>query len=579
MLEVFTDARRSFTMHRFGLITALVAGAIAMNWTCAAASATDGIAAGVPRFAHQAAYLGPVAPATQMRLVVHLAYPHAEFVEDFVRVVRDPRSPMFGQYLSPAQFTSAFAPSPQAYRAVASTLQSAGLRITGTYPDRKVIDVVGDAAHVQALFHTTIGQFAIGRRLYFGNATPVRIPAALRGIVMAASGFNNFERMQPHLIAQRVAPHQNTGGAPPYSPFDIETAYDEPVHVNPAINGSTSTGGHATIAIETAFDYQDSDLQGFWGQFGVKRAASAYVLRQFVDNPTNQGIFNADESVETTADTEQTTSNAPGANVLIVEGVDNLTSTFDDVYAHVVNDPRVDVVTTSWGLCEIDEDPNEVLADNDLFKQGASIGQTMFASSGDNGSKDCTDNTNQNTVTGVDFPASSPWVGASGGTTLTLNPDSTIKSETAWSGSGGGVSVIFPVPSYQTAVPTLANPADRNVPDFALNADVNTGYALFYLGSGTLLQVGGTSLVSPNMAAMYAQFDGFYNKRLGLAQNGLYLLFTKGGYPGVYFHDIVSGSNGDYSAHAGYDDVTGVGSVDAYRYMRSVVPHKTGHAL
>lgn len=563
-------------MYRFGTAAAVACG-IALSMTAVAnASASDGVVAGVPRTVQRAAYLGPVAPATPMRLVVHLAYPNAGAVESFARVVRDPQSPMFGQYLTRYQFTAAFSPSAATYAAVMSNLRSAGFQVVGTYPDRKVIDVTGDAAHVQALFRTVIGRYALGGRAFFANVSPARVPAAWRSVVMAVSGLNNSTRLHSHLIAVRHG-QRDANGAPPYGPFDIETAYNEPIHVNPAINGSTSTGGHATIAIETAFDYLDQDLQGYWAQFGVVRSTSAYVFRVFVDNPSNQGIFSPSDSIETTADTEQTTSNAPGANVQIVEGVDNLTSTFDDVYAHVVNDPRVDVVTTSWGLCEIDEDPNEVLADNDLFKQGAALGQTMFASSGDSGSKDCTDAQNQHTVTGVDFPASSPWVGASGGTTLTLNPDSTIKSETAWSGSGGGVSVMFALPSYQAKVPTLASTTGRNVPDVSLDADSNTGYALYYIGSG-LLAVGGTSLVSPNMAAMYAQFDGYYNKRLGLAQNGLYALFAKNKYPGSAFHDVLSGSNGDYSAHAGYDNVTGVGSVNGYNYML-IIPHKTGHAL
>ena len=566
-------------MHRFTLIAALCAGIALAAPVAAVATTTDGIAAGVPRAAHSAIYLGRVSPATQLHVVVHLAYPNPAAVTSFARLVHDPASPMYQHYLTLGQFTAAFSPSAATYARVAATAQSAGLRVVGTYPDRMVLDLAGDAAHIGAFFQTSLGRFQGRQGGFIANLMPARTPAAWRGSVVAVSGLDTSTRLHSHLQSQRRTGGQaNTGGLPPYGPYDIETAYNEPIHVNPSINGSTPSGGHATIAIETAFDYMDSDLQGFWAQFSVVRSPSAYVYRQFVDNPSNQGIFNPNDSVETTADVEQASSNAPGANVLVYEGVDNLTSTFDDVYAKVVNDPRVDVVTTSWGLCEIDEDPNEVMADNNLFQQGASVGQTMFAASGDNGSKDCTDNTNQNTVTGVDFPASSPWVGASGGTTLTLNPNSTIQSETAWSGSGGGVSVMFPLPSYQSAVPTLASRSGRNVPDVALNADTNTGYALFYLGTGTTLQVGGTSLVAPNMAAIYGQIDGYYNRRLGLAQTGLYVLFPKGTYPGKLFHDVTSGSNGDYSAHAGYDNATGVGSLNAYNYMLAI-PHPKGHAL
>jgi kumamolisin len=155
---------------------------------------------------------------------------------------------------------------------------------------------------------------------------------------------------------------------------------------------------------------------------------------------------------------------------------------------------------------------------------------------------------------------------------MLLYSNDAIDTDTGWSGSGGGVSVIFPRPSYQTAVTTLANTAARNTPDVALLADNTTGYTFYYLGSGNLLKIGGTSLVAPNMAADYAQYAGYYNKRLGLAQNGLYALFAKNAYPGKVFYDITSGSNGDYSCHTGYDNVTGTGSFNGYNYLK-IVPH------
>lgn len=563
-------------MLRLGIATALVVCFLASSAMQASASATDGIAAGVPHFARTAVYLGRANPNTPVRLVVHLAYPQPKDVDSFLHAVNDPSSPVFGHYLTPAQFAAAFAPSRQAYAHAMSTLENAGFHVIGTYADRKAIDVSTDVRHAQAFFRTSIGMFQTGRSRAYANITPARIPPSLRGTVMAVSGFNDVTRLHNHLTGS----YRSSGGLSPngtnpgpYGPTDIQTAYHESIHVNPAINGDAPNGNHATIAIETAFDYQDSDLTGFWTTGGVTRAPGAYVFRVLVDNPSGQGIFNPGESEETTADVEQSSSNASGANVLVYEGVDNLLSTFDDVYLAVVNDKRVDVVTTSWGLCEIDEDINEVLADNDLFKQGAAEGQTMFAASGDSGSKDCQDSTNQNTVTGVDFPSSSPWVGAAGGTSMLLNSDDSINTDTGWSGSGGGISVIFGLPSYQTSVPTLGSTSGRNTPDAALLADNTTGYVFYYLGSGTLLKIGGTSIVAPNLAADYAQYAGYYNKRLGLAQSGFYAMFPKRTYPGKVFYDILTGSNGDYDAHAGFDNVTGTGSFDGYLYMTKVLPH------
>jgi kumamolisin len=118
-------------------------------------------------------------------------------------------------------------------------------------------------------------------------------------------------------------------------------------------------------------------------------------------------------------------------------------------------------------------------------------------------------------------------------------------------------------------VPGIASKKARNVPDVALDADPNTPYALYFDGTFAI-STGGTSAVAPNLAAMQAQFDQYYGHRLGLAQTGLYNGFRVGSYPGKTWHDILSGSNGGYSAHAGYDNVTGVGSLDATRYMLQI---------
>ena len=135
---------------------------------------------------------------------------------------------------------------------------------------------------------------------------------------------------------------------------------------------------------------------------------------------------------------------------------------------------------------------------------------------------------------------------------------------------------MFALPPYQQAVPTLASTTMRNAPDVSLAADPATPYSLYYLGTW-LLPVGGTSAVAPNMAAMYAQIDSYWGHRLGLAQTGLYNGFVRGTYPGHIWHDIVTGNNGDFSAHPGYDNVTGVGSLDGYKFMRQI-PRTRGHA-
>lgn len=555
-------------------LAAIGACALTLSFASAAkASVTDGIAATVPQFTQVATLIGPAPPSQQIHLVVFLPYPNHAAVDQFTLGVNDPASKTFGQFLTPDQFAAEFAPTQSTYSTVEYVTTGAGMQVVQTYANRKVIDLVATVAQADALFNTVIDQYSYQNVTYYANSVPAIIPGALKGLVMAVSGFNDFV----HQIGQPLVGNPNVPFG--FGPPDIQTAYDEPVHVSKNDNGAG-----VTIAIETAFDYMDSDLSGYWSQFGVQRSPSAYVVRKVVDDPVNQGLPAPGENDETTLDIEQSSSNAPGANVIVYEGSDPLNSTFDDIYEQTTIDPRVDVVTTSWGSCEAGADPNEVAADNDLFEQSAAEGQTRFAASGDNGSKDCGMNNppdgfpGQPNPTTIDFPASSPWMGASGGTTLTLNANRSIHSEIAWSGSGGGISSLFALPPYQSPVPTLFSRQWRNSPDVALDADPNTPYALFWNGSW-LLSVGGTSAVAPNMAALYAQIDGYYQRRTGLADTGLYNGFRKGTYPGNAWHDILSGSNGDFSAHSGYDNVTGVGSLNGYRYMLQVPHPRTGGGL
>jgi kumamolisin len=556
-------------MNRFLVTCVAAAGVFAGSAGAASALTGDGIAANVPGFVSVASLVGPAPPSQQIHLVMHLAYPRPAAVAAFARAVNSPESPSYGAFLTPDQFAARFGPSGHSYSTVEYVATNAGIGVVQTYPNRKLVDLVATVAQADALFNTVINQYNYNNVMYYANGSPAHIPAALNGIVMAVSGFDNFA----HKVAQPPPGPSRLG----FGPRDIQRAYNEPIRGNPAMNGAG-----ATIAIETAYDYLDSDLQAFWSAYGVSRTGA--VTRTIVDDPVNQGLPPPGPSDETTLDVEQTTSNAPGASVEVYEAADTLNSTFDDLYERTVIDPHADVVTTSFGSCEAGSDPNEVAADNDLFEQGAAEGQTRFAASGDSGSHDCALNSPPFGLPGypnpdtVDFPASSPYVAAAGGTTLALNRNHTIASETAWAGTGGGVSMFFARPFYQAPVTTLAKPHMRNVPDVALDADPNAPYAMAYLGSFAM-PVGGTSAVAPNLAALYAQIDGHYAHRLGLAQTGLYNGFRRGTYPGAAWHDIVTGNNGDFGAHAGYDNVTGVGSLDGMRYMLQIPPTKVSTPL
>lgn len=186
------------------------------------------------------------------------------------------------------------------------------------------------------------------------------------------------------------------------------------------------------------------------------------------------------------------------------------------------------------------------------------MGVTILAAAGDDGASDGS----TNGAPTVDFPAASPYVLACGGTKLTLS-GAAIGSETVWNdlsanegATGGGVSQVFALPSYQQSakVPKAPNGfVGRGVPDVAGDADPVTGYSLFVDGRQAV--IGGTSAVAPLWAALLARINQALGGNVGFVNPLLYAAKVE-----PSFRDITSGNNGDYSAGPGWDACTGLGS-------------------
>ncbi len=192
-------------------------------------------------------------------------------------------------------------------------------------------------------------------------------------------------------------------------------------------------------------------------------------------------------------------------------------------------------------------------------------GVTFTAASGDSGA-------------GTIYPSTSPYVIATGGTSLKLNASGDYASETAWSGSGGGVSAYETVPSYQQGLPIPNNPKNmRGVPDVAYNADPNTGFSVYdsvpYQGQSGWLVIGGTSAASPQWAALIADVNSGRSSNLD-GTSALVYSAAKSDYS-QNFHDVTTGNNGDCGyyceARAGYDYVTGLGSPGAPNLMKVLI--------
>ena len=236
-------------------------------------------------------------------------------------------------------------------------------------------------------------------------------------------------------------------------------------------------------------------------------------------------------------DVEWAHAMAPGASIIVVIASDeSVTSMLKAVTYASTN---ADVVSMSWSTPEF---AGQTQYDA-LF---STPGVTFVAASGDAGA-------------GVNWPASSPHVLGVGGTTLTYNTNSGLVSEVAWNGSGGGVSSVEPLPTYQIG---FNNNAGRGVPDVSYDADPYTGVSVFFTdptstNAGGWFVFGGTSVGTPQWAALVARRASLGNQGSNSFNSVLYA--NAGSRYSTILNDISQGSNG-YPALPGYDLVTGLGS-------------------
>jgi pseudomonalisin len=539
--------------------------------------------------------LGRAGIATPVHVTLTLAYRHEADLDELVRLQGTPGSPLFGRFITPAQFAAYFSPSIADYARVVSSLQMAGFRVTPDSADRDVIDADAPAPVAEHYFATEIHQVAqAGHGIRYANVRPATMPQAIAANVTAVLGLDNlvkFESARSSDVPANDAVFQPAQAKPLGGPIErtsssgtFEGLY--PTGLAIAYTYPTQSGyngkGHA-IAIVIDSDLANHDIVTYWTAAGIKRTGS---FARVLVNGSNPGVT-ADVG-ETAIDVDMATSLAPGANVYLylVSGLTD--TTIEDAYDLAVKNGKLDVVSSSFGSCEL-SDTQFASATNAVAVKGGSEGMTFTASTGDSGG-DCRSGSAFEPDI-VNSPASNPAFLAIGGTTLTIDPTTGARiSETAWGpggdsgGAGGGVSSYWPLPSYQkgvdgiAVVPTIkvkppgtqpkSGFAGRNVPDIALDAsDRGTSYVAIYYARGGWTAGGGTSVASPMYAALIADQNQQKNALSGVANYALYAAYTnKGAQPaGIYgtqFFDVTSGSIGaGWTAKTGYDQATGIGSV------------------
>jgi kumamolisin len=467
---------------------------------------------------------------------IGLRWRNAAALESLLRDLADPSSPRFERYLSRTTFLEQFAPTHQTIDAAAVILAQQGLRLASVSPSRlflKAEGYVNDVSLARAELLKHLRELLAEERLYFH---------VLAGDgAGAAAGDTSVDLHAPEEAAQ-LSPQVVSV----YWPSDIAQMYGFDQLYQRGLRGEAAR--NATIAIATAFAFDRSDLRRFWSASAIDRSDEQVELI-WVGTPSTQ------THAETDADVQWASSLAPGSPVLVYAAPDTSADSFLQVYDRIVNDNRAAILTTSWGACERRLSNTYLEQAHIIFQRAAAQGITILAASGDNGADDCRDGR-----LGVSFPASDPNVLATGGTSA----DGI--AESAWPGSGGGVSEKWPAPPWQ-----MRPEANRVLADVAFHADPARGFATS-VGRRTRV-FGGTSLAAPCWAALIALSNQLRMQRhrpsLGVAAPALCQIANSDSGPGA-FRDIISGDNGGFDAGPGWDFPTGWGSPRALDLAESL---------
>jgi len=601
------------------LATSLTLFSIALTIVAVAApSARSKLRGSKPSWATPHNYAGAVRSRDQLGFRVYLGWRNPAAAEALARAVSDPHSGSYRQYLTPQQFRQRFAPTAAQVAQVQNWLTSQGFTLVYTPANHHYVAAKGTIAQAQAAFGTGFGMYRVNGLTLRSVSADVTIPSSLAGIVNAVVGLDqSYEFVHTDHVVDRNAPPSDgfrnapplstfwaqflTGVAvPPYTPPPAAPGYAFPPGFTdialPSVpwseRGHTPAQIKGTYGISNAYDgtgqtvaiidaYASPTILQDANQWSANRGIPQFgtlgggTLTQVVapgvyhipQNPAQdpQGWYG-----EETLDVEAVHGMAPNANIVYVAGPNNYQD-LDAAMNHVVDFHLAQIVSNSYGFTTEFLPPGFILPFEQTLVQGAAEGIGIYFSSGDNADELCVHG-----YATVDWPASSPWVTAVGGTSLGVTAANTRAVETGWDtstyscdkstlvctrasgcsgwlyGSGGGVSCLFSRPDYQSALTVTADPltqcsgfAGRAVPDVAAVGDPNSGYLVGQTqtfpatcnGPRTVAydeyRIGGTSLSCPLVAGIMALSD----QKAG-APHGFANPFFYGGT--VSYYDVVS---------------------------------------
>ena len=473
-----------------------------------------------------------------------------------VSVILKPKAPValprsIGATTTRAQFAAVYGADPAAIAQVRQFAKEYGLTVIEESVPRRTVRLEGTAANMMRAFEVKLERYEDQGQQYRLCAGTIKLPTDLAPSVEAVLGLDNRPQARAHFRVLKAA-----AASVSYSPLQIAQLYQFPLDMD----GTGETVG----IIELGGGYIAADLTKYFTGLGIKApSVTAVSVDKGKNAPTNAN--SADGEVQ--LDIEVIGTIAPGAKI-VVYFAPNTTAGFQDALTTAIHDDtnKPSVISISWGGAESTWTAQAMTAFDSAAQDAAALGVSICVAAGDGGSSDGeTDGANH-----VDFPSSSPHVLACGGTSL-QSANGAITSETVWNdgaqggATGGGYSVQFALPTWQASA-GIKPPSGggRGVPDVAGDADPETGYNVSV--DGTAMVVGGTSAVAPLWSALIALLNEKLGKPVGFLQPVLY------GFPATddAFHDIVTGSNGAFSAGPGWDACTGLGSPSGENLLKAL---------
>jgi hypothetical protein len=584
--------------------------------------------------------LGAADPSQQLRLVIGLKPPHPAEEEAFIQSLQDKNSPNFHKYLTADEWNARFGPSAQSEADVVNWATRNGLTVTQRYGNHLVVDVQGSVATVQKAFGVQINNYRLGSKSFYSNARSAALPASLAGVVSSVQGMNSLQALVPSspqaqqqaypafsagparatggaghangsasgLAAAKAASAKKlgssgraTGGATGggvtpgltngfYDPtdlyssqaYDVNALYGQGHCCNPTHNPGV-TPPATSIAIATAGSHNGSDFTGFHNQYPY---LADHWQEFFIDGTPTCCDFEGTMDFEwSTAMSNSFGSYVDTSMVYMYDGANNLLSTFTDIWNQMLSDGVARTMSTSWGCAEsFCYDSGTISTDHNIFNSMLGQGWTLIGISHDHGPyADCAHVSDS-------YPGSDPDLVSSGGTAL--QAAGVFSSETAWTGGsspgscasnngggGGGCSATFGKPGWQ-GVATMCS--TRAEPDMSLNAAI--GQNVFF--GGSLTASGGTSIVAPELAGIFAQINA-YVQALGnacgtgspcptIGDPHWAMYDANSGSPHHPYYDITSGCTSNdigagWCAGPGYDLATGLGSANLFQFAWSIL--------